>query len=466
MSIISLGTVNVDGISTGLKTTALIDELAAAAGRSKTSMQKKVVELETKSTLFASLNTRMAALDTALEAIQEADDFRGFSVVTEDDASYTATASGDAIGGSYDITVNAVATSQIEHFSIGGVTSFEEQDAAGIFSTGEITFQVDGTDSAIAVDADTDLINFAAEVNDIDGITAYVVQTATLEDTGADAFTLVIQADDTGLNGGLPRIGISDDISETIALSSVQSAINAEIDVSGTTVTSASNTITAIEGLTIVAARVDATSYTTSLALDTSSMADKISTIVDAFNAVVSLISVNSKVVSDGTNQDSVSKGSFVGESTPRTILNRIRTLLSADYSSDLGISGRTSGSQIGISTGQNGLLTFSSADFVEALNESQSDIEDLFSDTAGSLSDSLRDELNVYIQPSTGILAAVDDALEDQIDTLGDDIDAETRRIEKFKARLRKQFTGLEVLTASLNSTSSFLTSFFAEKT
>lgn len=466
MSIISLGTVNVDGISTGLKTTELIDELAAAAGRSKTSMQKKVVELETKSTLFASLNTRMAALDAALEAIQEADDFRGFSVVTEDDASYTATASGEAISGSYDITVSAVAKAQIDHFSIGGATSFGDQVATGLFSAGDITFTVDGTDSAIAVDGTMTLVEFASQANAIDGLTAYIVQTATIEDTGADAFSLVIQSDDTGLDGGAARITVTDTVAETIAFSSLQPGTNAIIDVSGTTVTSASNIITAIAGLTIVAERVDATSYTTSLALDTSSMADKISTIVDAFNAVVSLISVNSKVVSDGTNQDSVSKGSFVGETTPRTILNRVRTLLSADYSSDLGISGRTSASQIGISTGQNGLLTFSSSDFIEALNESQSDIEDLFSDTAGSLSDSLRDELNVYIQPSTGILAAVDDALEDQIDTLGNDIDAETRRIEKFKARLRKQFTALEVLTASLNSTSSFLTSFFAAKT
>mgnify|MGYP006086122329 CR=1 FL=1 len=467
MSIISLGTVSVDGISTGLKTSTLIDELAKASGRSKTSMQRKLAALEAKSTLFTTLNTRMDTLDTALEAIEDTDDFRSFSVVTEDDASFTATASGDAIGGSYDITVNAVATSQIEHFSIGGSTSFEEQDAAGIFSAGEITFRVDGTDSAIAVDADTDLINFAAEVNDIDGITAYVVQTATLEDTGADAFTLVIQADDTGLDGGLPRIRISDDISETIALSSVQSATNAEIEVSGTTIESASNTITAIQGLTIVAENIDSTSYTSTLALDTTDMAAKVETIVNAFNAVVSLISTNSSIDSSGTNQDAVTLGSFVGESLPRTILNRMRTILSSDYTSDLSITGTTAGSQMGITTASGtGLLTFSSGDFIDALNANQSDVEALFSDTSGSLSDSLRDELNVYIQPSTGLLASQDDAFDDQIDTIEEMIDAEETRIEKFKARLRIQFNGLEAITASLNATSSFLTSFFAPKT
>lgn len=467
MSIISLGTVSVDGISTGLKTTALIDELAKAAGRSKTSMETKVLELEAKSTLFTALNTRMAALDDALEAIQDSDDFRSFSVVTEDDASYSVTASGDAISGSYDITVNAVATSQIDHFSIGGSTSFEEQGAAGIFSDGDITFQVDGTDSAIAVDSDTTLAQFANLVNAVDGMTAYIVQTATLEDTGADAFSLVIQADDTGLNGGNQRIRVTDDISETIAFDSLQAGANAEIDVSGTTIYSSSNTITAIDGLTIVAESVDATSYTTSLALDTTAMADKVSTIVDAFNAVVSLISTNSGIDSSGTNQDAVTLGSFVGESTPRTILNRVRTILTSDYSSDLSITGTTAGSQMGITTASGtGLLTFTSADFIDALNTNQSDVESLFSDTDGSLSDALRDELSVYIQPSTGLLASIDDSLDDQIDTLENNIDAEDSRIEKFKARLRIQFNALEGLTASLNSTSSFLTAFFAPKT
>jgi flagellar hook-associated protein 2 len=436
-------------------------------------MQNKVTQLSTKESLYATLNTRLGALDTALKAIQDTDDFRSFSVTTEEDATYSVTATGEAIPGSYEITVNSLAKAQLDLFELdtgAGATSSFSSATTAIFASGEsgtVDISLNGTTTNISVDDTTTLTQMASKINAIDGITAYVVQTATSEDIGADAFSLVVQADETGLDGGAQRIIYGDsltDASSSVSNEVKQAGSNASVDVSGTTITSASNTITAIEGMTIVAEKESATAYTTALALDTSAMSDKVSAIVDAFNSVISLVATNSKITSSGTNQDSIGLGAFVGESTPRTILQRLRSILSEDYGTALSISGRTSGSQLGIKTnGSTGLLEFSSTDFIEALNESQSDVEALFSSSSGSLSDAMRDELKVYIQPSTGILAQVDKGIEGEIDAMEASIDAEERRIEKFKARLRKQFTGLETITSSFKTTSSFLTSFFA---
>ena len=470
MSILSVGSVNVDGVVTGLSTSSLIDELAKVSGGTVDLMKQKVTDLETKEALYVSLNSRLDTLDEALDAIQDVDDFRSFSVSTEEGASYSVTADGDAIDGAYDITVKALAQAQIDLFELDGNSGlFSSASSSGIFdASGSVDITLDGTTTNVSVDTTTTLNQLAADIDDIDGVTAYVVQTQDADDTGTDEFVLIIQSDDTGLDGGSQRIsyGQSGSFSETVASQAQQAGSNAELDISGTSVFSASNTITAIEGMTITAQSVDTSSYTTTLALDTSAMADKVNTVVAAFNGILSLISTNSSISDSGTNQDSVTLGAFVGESTPRTIVNRLRSILSADYGTALSITGRTAASQIGISTdGSSGLLEFSSSDFIEALNESQSDIESLFSDTDGSLSDAFRDEVKVYVQPSTGILAQLDDAIEDEIDAMEGAIDAEERRLELFKARLRRQFNNLETITSGLNTTSSFLTSFFAPK-
>jgi len=467
MGLISLGTVNIDGVVTGLDTTTLIDELASAAGRNKTLMETKKTALQTKNSLFATLNTRLSALDAALEAVQDEDDFREFSVTTEDDASYSVTATGEASSGSFDITVSQIAKAQIFHFETNSLTEWSSATDTIFSGAGDVSITLDGgTAETISVTTTTTLSDFAGQLNALDGITAYVVQVEEADETGgSDRFSLVVQADETGQNAGGARIAVSDDFSGGSTDSEIQAATNALVDVGGTRIESASNTITSIEGMTINAKRVDATSYTTTIALDTSAMADKVSGIVDAFNSIVSLISTNSSFTSSGTNQDGVSLGAFVGESTPRTILNRLRSILSTDYASALSISGTTSGSQMGISTKQSGLLTFTAADFIEALEDNQSDVESLFSDTSGSLADALRDELDVYIEASTGIIAQNRTTISEEIDRMDEGIDAAERRIAKFKARLRKQFTGLETITSSLKTTSSFLTSFFAPK-
>lgn len=471
MSLISLGTVSFDGLVTGLNTTGLIDELAKASGRSVTLMNQKVTSLESKQSLYTTLNTRLAALDSALEAIEDSDDFREMGVTVEDDASYSVTATGEAIDGSYSISVQQLAQAQIDLFELdGNLGLFSSATTSGIFdSTGTVDITLNGDVTNISVDTSTTLTSLASDINDIDGITAYIVKTQDADDTGTDEFVLVIQADDTGEDAGAQRItyGQTGSFSEVVTGESKQTAQNAQIIVGGTTLESASNVFTSIEGMTITAQKEEpATSYTTTLAMDTAAMAEKISNVVEAVNGIISLVKTNTKVTSSGTNQDSISLGGFVGESTPRTIINRLRTILGSDYGTALGISGRTAASQIGISTnGSTGLLSFSSADFIEAYNESASDIEALFSDSTGSLSEAIRDEVSIYIQPSTGIIAKIDDALDEEIEALEDSIDSEERRIEKFKARLRKQFTGLETITSSLKTTSSFLTSFFAPK-
>ncbi|GMQ88177.1 MAG: hypothetical protein BMS9Abin08_1404 [Gammaproteobacteria bacterium] len=60
----------------------------------------------------------------------------------------------------------------------------------------------------------------------------------------------------------------------------------------------------------------------------------------------------------------------------------------------------------------------------------------------------------------SEGIFTSVTDSLNNRIKDIGEDRDALARRMVSYEARLRKQFTALDLLVSNLNATSSFLTS------
>jgi flagellar hook-associated protein 2 len=422
-----VGTISVDGVATGLSTSSLLDELVKVVSGPKIQIQKKITQYETLASLYTTLNSRLTAVDTALEAIEDTDDFRAFTTTTTDD-SLTVTAEGDAIAGSYDVTVTQLAKAQIDTFQVGSTTEWETTTEAIFSGSGTITLSVSGTDTDITVDASTSLSDLASDINDIDGVSAYIVQTkdADSHSGGVDAFTLVIQADDAGeYSSGTAgaRIEISDDLSDSLSLNNVQAASNAIVDISGVTVESESNTITAIDGLTIKATEEGVTS-TVTVALDSSAMADKVQTFVTAYNSVVSFISTNSNFSSSGTNQESVTMGAFVGESAPRMILQRLSSLISKDYASDLSLSSatdRTTLAQMGISTQQSGLLSFSATEFKDSLADFQDDVELLFSDTTGSFSARMREQLDSFIDPLTGTLQDINEVLDNEVENLED---------------------------------------------
>ncbi len=58
----------------------------------------------------------------------------------------------------------------------------------------------------------------------------------------------------------------------------------------------------------------------------------------------------------------------------------------------------------------------------------------------------------------SDGIFTSVTDSLNNQISSIGDDRDALVRRMDSFEARLRAQYTALDLLVSNLTATSTFL--------
>ena len=86
-----------------------------------------------------------------------------------------------------------------------------------------------------------------------------------------------------------------------------------------------------------------------------------------------------------------------------------------------------------------------------------------MFGDDDNSFSTAMVDALEEYVDPLTGIIKKLDDNLDTQIEGLEDQIERWETRIESYEARLFKQFTQMEKIAGSMQTTGSFLTSFFS---
>jgi len=413
----------------------------------------------------------MSTLDSSLSAIQDADDFREFTGTSSDTDIATVATDGDAVAGSYSITINALAAAQIADVTLNSADTFSAVTDT-VFGTGEsgsFAVSLNGTATTITYDDTTTWGDIKDDIDEIDGISAYVVQLEEDDDTGTgDVFKLFIQSDTAGLNEGSQRISFDFtnlDSSSSGSTSDMQSGSNASATIAGETITSDTNVFSVIDGIDVTAVSTGTVSITA--ALDSSAMATKVETFVNAYNDIFSFIDNNSSFSSSGTNQSSVSIGPFNGQSVPRFIKQRLQSIIAADYGTALSLSSttqRTALSQIGVTTDEDtGRLVFNSSTFSTTLETYQSSIEEIFSDTTGSMNDSMREFLDSYIDTTDGSFVSLQDELSDNVDRLQDSLAYHNRRLTRYRARLTRQFTQLESLNTVLSGTQSFLTSFFS---
>jgi flagellar hook-associated protein 2 len=286
----------------------------------------------------------------------------------------------------------------------------------------------------------------ANEIDDIDGLTAYIMDTGD-ED---EPYRLVIQGEDGGSDYTI-------DIDET-ALSSaiidadeVISAADAELTINGVEVTSTTNTVDdAIPGMTITILAETEDPVVVTVSSDPDAIEEKVQAFVDSFNAIVSFIDVQTVF-----NADEDIKGAFVGESSVRRVNDGIVSLVTQSFD-DLD-QDYNALSLIGISTDGDGKLELDSDTFQEILLDEPDQVADLFTDENGFI-EAMLEKLDLYVDPYDGSLEVRKDSLDDRIEDMEDSIDELDRRLERLELRLRKQFTAMESLLGSLGGSSQFL--------
>ena len=434
--------ITLSGAASGIDTSALITATVDAASGPKRQLEARQEDYSGRVSKITELISLMDTMEDSLEAIEEIGDFRSFSATyDEDDADFEVAVDGDAVAGTYDVTVNTLARAQMDV----SASTFASRTASLDFNSGDtLDLTYDGTTTSIDLHDGTDgltLVELSNAIDDIDGLTSYTVYTGSV-------YQLVIQGDDEG-----EAITVVETATGTDSLNMATSiaATDAEIEINGITITDDTNIITdAIPGMTLTLTDATATSFSVVVAEDPDAIEEQVQTFVDAYNAVVSFINVNSVF-----DADTGIRGEFVGEASVKRVLGGLRTEITSEYA-DLS-QGYDALSLVGIELDGDGVLEIDSDVFQEVVVDEPDQVADLFTSADGFVASMLA-RIDLYTDSIDGSLEVRKDTLEDRISDLEDQIDAQDRRLARLQARLTTQYAGMESMISSLSSSAGFL--------
>jgi flagellar hook-associated protein 2 len=437
------------GIGSGLDVNSLVSQLVAAA---KTPQQNAIDTrrntVGAQLSAIGSLKSALSAFQDSLSSLADGSAFTKFLATASSTDHYSAIADSTAAAGTYSVDVQQLATA--EKASSGAFA------ANTTLNSGQLTISVGTASMTVAVGSGTgSLAQLAGAINrdaNNPGVTAAVVHAAdgdhivfTATKTGAaNAFSVTGTGDVAGLS--------YDPATGTGGLTAVTHAQDAKLSIDGFDVTSTSNAVQgAIQGVTINLTAVSGTTPDTlTVAADNDSIQKSIQAFVDNYNKLVGTTKTLTSYDSGTGNS-----GALLGDSTMLGITSRLSRSLGTQFGA-AGDSVRSL-ADIGIKFEVDGSLSLDTDKLAAALSGTPEQVKNLFGNTTG-LGQSMTPMLEGYLQ-SGGILDGRTDSLNANNKSLDDQQSQLDSRMDTLTQMYTAQFTKLDQLLTSLNSTSSFLT-------
>ena len=150
------------GVFSGIDSGKIIDQLIKSQSRPKTLLQQRVVSLQTQSTAFLDINSRLSSLKSTLSAFTSQNVFSASNATSSNTDTLTATAGNGAAVGSYSFTVDRLVTTQ-QALSRG----FADKNFSGLGAT---TITVESADARVTRD------NRLADLNGGNGVVRGKIQ--------------------------------------------------------------------------------------------------------------------------------------------------------------------------------------------------------------------------------------------------------------------------------------------------
>ena len=459
-------TIQAGGIISGLDTQNIIDQMMELEQRPIDIVTARQEDFTVKLTTFGLLESKLKTLNTALANLDNDRDFNVFSTSSTDSETVTASASVSASPGSFEISVTQLATAHKLKSA-----AFTPDVAVGA-GTLHIKDSATATAIDITVDADDTLADIADAINKSEAkVTAKVISDGTNEylsltaDATGEANTISITVDDADAgntdNSNLSRLAYE---GATANLTQVQGAQDAIFTVDGITdIKRAANTVTdVITGVTLTLTKAHADplteSETVTVSRNTSSISEKLTTFVTAYNDLLEFFSTYQKKY----DAEEETAGVLVGDSTTNMIKNTLRRNLNSLVS---GVASFDSLSDLGIALNQSDSprLEINSETLNDALNNHYEDVQKFFSQTTEGkegFAVKLVDSLKSMLKSDDGILTAKKEGFTESIARLQTRIDTMTDKLETTEASLWSRFNSLELLLAQYDTTGDYLTS------
>ncbi len=422
--------ITLDGLSSGLDTTALINSLLQVEAIPQTQMKTKSAGIQSFISALQGLNTKVAALATQATALAKPDAMSPLAVSTGSDK-VTAIVSAGASAGTIDFSVTKLAQTQV---SVSApLTAWP--------------------DSSLTITAGGKSVTVTPETTSLDD----VVRAVNAADAGVRATKIAVGDGQyrLQLTAATSGAAASFAVSGTAAtFSTAKDAQDAELTLwagsaAEQSITSATNTFAdLLPGVAVTLNGIPTAPVTMAVARDDAKATKSASDLVAGVNDILTLISSRSAVNTSGT---SVSGGIFTGESSVREVNQRI---LSA-ASMPLGTPPR-SPSEIGISITRSGTMEFDEKKFSAAMAADPVGVGARVQELAARIATAATAASDKY----DGSLTTAITGQQSQVKDLGQRILDWDLRLASRKESLQRTYTALEVAMSNMNSQSSWLSS------
>ncbi len=450
MAGISLG-----GLSSGLDTQALIDQLMALDRAPETRLKLNKSAAETRQSALNDIGTRLRSLMQAGKDLGSATTWVSQqSLDVSDSTKLSATRLSGAAPGGHEVTVTQLARAEQRSYAFTAGQS-------GTLTLGAASVDVATTDTGQDV---ADKINSATD----SPVYAVFVKDA-LGTTGSDRMYFTRRETGTFDPGAMTVAGVGWSASESEPR--VDGA-NAQYSVDGGLPRESRTNVTtsAVPGLQLAFKAKGTTMVTVGTpAADDTAVKTKVQAFVDQYNSTIDFIrgKLSEKRVPNATTDTDARKGVLFGDSQLTGLLGSLRAMV-ADKTGitgavqSLGDLGVTTGAATGGTTNTDsvaGKLTFDADKLVAALQSDRGAVRSFFSDAAQGLSAKLTSLLDPIAKSSSGTIATRAASAGTEMTRIDDRITQIEDRLTERSTRLKAQFTAMERALAQSQSQSSWLT-------
>lgn len=441
-----MATLGIDGLSSGLDSTSIINSMMAIEGNQQVLLKQKQTTASSTVSALQSLNTKVASLAAAAKTAATPASW-GAVTAKSSATSVTATAAAGASLSTLSFTVDAVATSQSSLLTVPA--DLDPANLSLTITTGGKAFEVKP--------ASADPRDIAAAINTSEsGVKATAINVGTAD---APSYRLQLTGTQTGAANNFTvsyaATGEADPVAAT--LSTVRAAGDAKITLFPGTdgaqaVTSSSNSFASIlPDVTINVSAVESEAVTVDVNRNDPALTALASSIVSNLNVVLSEIASrtakNTGKAEDGS--ELVKGGLLSGDTAVRFLQQDILTAGSASV-------GGVSPADFGIKIGRDGTFTFDSAKFAEQLAKDPAKVQEVISGVAANVqkvADKASDSVN-------GSLTSRIQSGEASVKDLATRISSWDDRLASRRQTLVRIYTALEVSMSKMQATSSWLSS------
>lgn len=432
------------GIGTGIDLNTMLTSIITAERAPITALDTKISATNNTISLYGTLKSKLDALQTAADTLQYPSRLSALSATSSDTTVLSASAAYTASVGSYGLEVTQLASAQ---------KNFTAAYASGTtFGPGDLNFTVGGV--AATTISLTSSSSSLQEVSDaINNAKVGVTTTVITDSTGKQRMVLTGDKSGAGNNFSLTstlaasgsQASLASFDTTTVGLNRT-AAQDATLKIDGIEVNSSTNTFSNVAGLTLTAVKLGTSNVT--VQNDSTKITSAVQSFVDSYNAVVSLIKANS-------NYDTTTKKAqaFNGDSTIRSLLNTLGSARTT-VPTELSTATLQTLSSLGVSVQTSGQLKLDAAALNSAISTSATDVVKTLSAYGKSFSTEV-----TALLAGGGTVSNRMSSLNSSVNRFKDNQAALEIRVSLVEKRYRAQFTALDKLVSSMQTTSSYLT-------